>query len=79
MYGGREAEVGVEVSTKIVMEMSEEYLDFGRTIYTDNWYTSVNLAHKLITRSTNLIGTLRSYRKYNPQDVINKKSQKKMR
>lgn len=76
VYSGREAEQNIEVSTKIVMEMSEEYLDFARTIYTDNWYTSINLAHKLLSRSTNLVGTLRSNRKHNPQDVIKKKLKK---
>lgn len=76
VYTGREAEPGVEVSTKIVMEMSEEYLDFGRTLYTDNWYTSINLAHKLLSRSTNLVGTLRANRKHNPQDVVKHKLKK---
>lgn len=76
VYTGRESEPGVEVSTKIVMEMSEEYLDFGRTVYTDNWYTSVNLAHKLLSRSTNLVGALRSNRKHNPQDVVKYKLKK---
>lgn len=77
VYNGREAEPGLEVSTKIVMEMSEEYLDFGRTIYTDNWYTSINLAHKLLSRSTNLVGTLRANRKHNPQDVVKYKLKKR--
>ncbi|XP_008186742.1 uncharacterized protein LOC100575832 [Acyrthosiphon pisum] len=76
VYTGREAEPGVEVSTKIVMEMSEEYLDFGRTLYTDNWYISINLAHKLLSRSTNLVGTLIANRKHNPQDVVKHKLKK---
>lgn len=76
VYTGKEAEPCVEVSTKVVMEMSEEYLDFGRTMYTDNWYTSVNLAHKLLSRSTNLVGTLKSNRKHNPQDVVKHKLKK---
>lgn len=58
IYAGKEAVQGLDVSTKIVMELTREYLNFGRTIYTDNWYTSVNLAHKLLEQSTHLVGTL---------------------
>lgn len=76
IYGGGEAEQGVEVSTKIVMEMSEEYLDFAHIIYTNNWYTSVNLVHKLLSRSTNLVRTLRSNRKHKSLEVIYKKLKK---
>lgn len=50
IYAGRDATPGLEVSTKIVMEIAHEYLNFGRTIYTDNWYTSVNLADNLLDK-----------------------------
>jgi len=29
----------VAISTKIVMELAADYLDEGRTMFTDNWYT----------------------------------------
>ncbi|KAJ8957608.1 hypothetical protein NQ314_006534 [Rhamnusium bicolor] len=45
-------------------------LGSGRTLFTDNWYTSVGLARKLATRGTHLVGTLRSNRKCNPKAVI---------
>ena len=45
-------------------------------MYTDNWYTSVSLANELLSRSTNLVGTLRSNRKFNPKEVINAKLKK---
>lgn len=35
-YSGKEAAQGLEVSIKIVMKLTHEYLNFGRTIYTDN-------------------------------------------
>ncbi|KAL4154119.1 hypothetical protein QTP88_001952 [Uroleucon formosanum] len=76
IYAGKEAVQGLEVSTKIVMELTHEYLNFGRTIYTDNWYTSVNLAHKLLEQNTHLVGTLRANRKQNPKDVVQKKLKK---
>jgi len=76
IYAGQEAIPGVAVSTKIVMELAADYLDEGRTMFTDNWYTSVSLANELLSRSTNLVGTLRSNRKFNPKDVINAKLKK---
>ena len=33
------------VFSRIVMNLVDEYLDFGCTLYVDNWYTSVSLAH----------------------------------
>ena len=51
-------------------------LDSGRTLYTDNWYTSVPLAKTLINRDTHLVGTLRSNRKDIPKEVIQKKLKK---
>nr|CAI5823527.1 unnamed protein product [Callosobruchus analis] len=55
------------------MELSENLLDVGRVLYTDNFYTSMHLAHELLKRSTHLVGTLRSNRKLNPQDVTKAK------
>jgi len=76
IYAGKEAVQGLEVSTKIVLELTHEYLNFGRTIYTDNKYTSVNLAHKLLEQNTHLVGTLRANRKQHPKDVVQKKLKK---
>jgi hypothetical protein len=61
------------MSTAIVMSLCQDILDKGHTICTDNWYTSVDLAEKLIEKNTNLIGTLRKNRRGNPIDVISKK------
>lgn len=76
IYAGKEATPGLEISTKIVTEMTHEYLNFGRTVYTDKWYTSVNLAHQLLDRNTHLVGTLRNNRKQNPKDVTSRKLKK---
>jgi len=45
IYAGQESVPGMGLSTKIVMELSEDYLDMERTIFTDNWYTSISLAN----------------------------------
>lgn len=75
-FADKEATPGQEISTKIVTETTNEYLNFGKTVYTDNWYTSVNLVHQLLDNNTHLVGTLRSNRKQNPKDVISKKLKK---
>ncbi|XP_075232469.1 uncharacterized protein LOC142330886 [Lycorma delicatula] len=55
------------------MELAEPYLNCGRTLFTDNFYSSVQLAEKLLDNGTHLVGTLRNNRKFNPAEVINKK------
>lgn len=50
----------------------EPYLDCGRTLVTDNWYTSVGLAEELNSRSTHLVGTVNTKRVDNPEKVVNK-------
>ncbi|XP_025198729.1 piggyBac transposable element-derived protein 1-like [Melanaphis sacchari] len=72
IYAGKDAVVGQRLSTRIITEMAEDYLDIGRTMYTDNWYSSYDLATELLKRSTLLVGTLRANRKNNPTEVIKK-------
>jgi len=55
------------------MTLSENYLCSGRTICTDNFYTSVHLAHQLLDRDTHLIGTLRANRRGLPKSVTERK------
>ncbi|CAG5000597.1 unnamed protein product [Parnassius apollo] len=42
-------------------------------MYTDNWYTSVDLADKLLDSETHLVGTLRKNRKRLPKEVTETK------
>ncbi|XP_055918321.1 piggyBac transposable element-derived protein 4-like [Eupeodes corollae] len=63
-------------STQIVLDLAEKYLDQGRTIATDNFYTSVSLAKHLLDRQTHLFGTLRNSRTGNPKEVTNAKLKK---
>ena len=55
--------------TEIVMNLSQPYLNAGRTLVTDNFYTSVELAKKLLQSRTHLVGTLRSNRRGLPLAV----------
>lgn len=38
--------------------MVGSYLQFGRTLYTDNFYTNVELAEKYILQKTHLVSML---------------------
>lgn len=76
IYCGKDKVDGSSVPTNIVMNLCEPLLDCGRCIYVDNYYTSMELAHKLLERKTHLVGTLRKNRKNNPKDVINKRLKK---
>ncbi|KAJ8879004.1 hypothetical protein PR048_019610 [Dryococelus australis] len=73
IYAGKYQDAGQSVPTRVVLELCDSLLNAGRVIVTDNYYTSIELANKLIDKSTNLLGTLRSNRKHNPQTVLNKK------
>lgn len=76
VYTGKEAEgqdhTGLTKTTRLVLELASPYLDNGRSIYTDNYYTSLELTKALLQRSTHLTGTLR-HRKGNPDSVKNQK------
>lgn len=74
IYARKEATIGDSVSCKVVIKLMKPYLDFGRTLYADNWYNSIDLAEKLLRQKTHLVGILRSNRKRNPKDVTQKKN-----
>ncbi|KAJ8942581.1 hypothetical protein NQ314_010037 [Rhamnusium bicolor] len=61
------------VPSQVVLNLTKNLLNSGRTIVVDNYYTSVELAHKLLETNTYIIGTLRSNSKCNPKNVLQKK------
>lgn len=64
---------GVGLAQRVVMQLVDKYLDKGRILVTDNYYTSIPLATSLLERNTHLIGTLRKNRRDLPKDTMNKK------
>ncbi|KAJ8949766.1 hypothetical protein NQ314_008119 [Rhamnusium bicolor] len=56
LYCGKHADAGVSVPTKVVMELSQNLLNSGRTVVTDNYYTSLELANKLLDKKNTFIG-----------------------
>lgn len=59
--------------TNVVMDLCKEYVDRGHTLHTDNWYTSINLARRLLDKQTHLVGTVRKNRRGLPKKVISTK------
>ncbi|XP_050507475.1 piggyBac transposable element-derived protein 4-like [Diabrotica virgifera virgifera] len=74
IYAGKETREGnASVPTNIVINLSKDLLNSGRTIIADNYYTSLELTNILLENKTHYIGTLRANRRGNPKDVILKK------
>ncbi|XP_063913566.1 piggyBac transposable element-derived protein 4-like [Zophobas morio] len=78
IYAGKEKTTDnpLAVSTQIVLKLAKDLLGSGRLCITDNWYTSLQLAHILLDHKTHCLGTLRANRKGNPPEVIKKKLKK---
>nr|CAI5865506.1 unnamed protein product [Callosobruchus analis] len=64
------------LAEKIVLDLTDCYLNQGRTIVTDNYYTSPSLARNLLAKETHLLGTLRKNRRGLPPEVIKAKLKK---
>lgn len=77
IYEGKQSIKGESLSETIVSDLCENYLNEGRTIVTDNFYTSVPLAEKMLSKNTHLVGTLRKNRRFLPKTVIEKKKLRK--
>lgn len=76
IYSGNDKTRYQSVPDTVVFHLSKDLLDSGRTIYTDNFYTSVTLAHSLLKKRTHLVGTLRQNRRHNPTEVTKAKLKK---
>ncbi|XP_041822866.1 piggyBac transposable element-derived protein 3-like [Melanotaenia boesemani] len=54
------------LSESVVMKLIEPFLDQGRTVTTDNFFTSISLSKKLLSRKTTIIGTVNKIRREIP-------------
>jgi len=76
IYEGKMDTQSKGLGETVVPNLCEDYLDHGRTIVTDNFYTSVSLAERLLERETHLVGTMRKNRKGIPLEVVKAKIKK---
>ena len=67
---GRTSQPGM----KVALELTER-LDVGRTVVTDNFFTSLALLHELRNRDLGLIGTVRKNRRELPPQFTSKRSE----
>nr|XP_054604599.1 piggyBac transposable element-derived protein 1-like [Nothobranchius furzeri] len=53
-------------SEDVAMKLMEPFMDKGRTVTTDNYFTSLSLAQQLLSRKTSLVGTINKTRRELP-------------
>ncbi|KAJ8417550.1 hypothetical protein AAFF_G00223930, partial [Aldrovandia affinis] len=49
---------GEQWSENVVLKLVEPYLNKGRNVTTDNFFTSLSLANQLVAKNTSLVGTM---------------------
>ncbi|XP_029054531.2 piggyBac transposable element-derived protein 4-like [Osmia bicornis bicornis] len=72
IYAGRDSSEiqRVGIAEKVCFELINKLLNEGRTLYIDNFYTSYELAVKLLNFKTHVVGTVRHNRKFMPKAVM---------
>jgi hypothetical protein len=65
-YLGKDAERVDSLSTHVVMKLLTPFLGLGYNVTTDNFFTSSDLAQKLLRKCTSIVGTVRSNRRELP-------------
>ena len=66
-FGYEERFVSREVFTYNMYHLMSDYFNNNHVLYTDNYYTSIKLARKLLSLGTNLVGTIRKTSKKFPK------------
>nr|CAH7765205.1 unnamed protein product [Callosobruchus chinensis] len=80
IYWGKETTQNADPNdphtVKVVMDLMQNVVGSGRSLYADNFYSSVALVKKLQQQKTLYCGTLRSNRRGLPKDYVNRKIKK---
>lgn len=63
------------LASHVVLKLSEPYLNKGRNVTTDNFFTTNELAKKLKTRKTSMVGTVNRIRREIPQEIKKMKAE----
>ncbi|XP_065662864.1 piggyBac transposable element-derived protein 4-like [Hydra vulgaris] len=79
LYTGKVDKINTDnynyIATSIVMTLMKNLLNKAYCVFIDNWYTSVEVCHKLLLNKTDCVGTVRKDRKGLPTGLICKKLQ----
>ncbi|XP_043580627.1 uncharacterized protein LOC122566849 [Bombus pyrosoma] len=71
--GKDETRCSIPLGEFLTLKLAEPYLQRGRNITTDNFFTSIPLAKKLLAQKTSLVGTIRSNERELPKPAKEKK------
>lgn len=63
----------IPLSEFVVLKLIEPFTCSGRNVTTDNFFTSLSLASKLLKKRTTLVGTVRANKKELPKLAKQKK------
>ena len=77
MYTGKifaDDSVGIGLCSRMVLELIKGLEDDGHCVFTDNYYTSPQLALTLYNKGINSCGTVRTTRSGYPKDLVKKKA-----
>lgn len=71
VYTGKKegSERATNQGEKIVMELAQKYAHTGRTVYADNFFSTLELAKKLIDNGLAYVGTVRSNKRFVPDEM----------
>ncbi|XP_050340237.1 piggyBac transposable element-derived protein 4-like [Bactrocera neohumeralis] len=58
---------------RVVMKLMQNYMDSGRTVYADNFFSTYNLAEMLMNRRVAFVGTVRKNKTIIPHELLNPK------
>lgn len=74
IYSGQGHDTSTDLNRTeyVVIKLLEGRDSCGRSLYMDNYYNSVKLAHILLKKGTFITGTLRANRKGNPKEITTK-------
>ncbi|KAK2574897.1 hypothetical protein KPH14_012617, partial [Odynerus spinipes] len=67
----------VPLGEHVVLKLMEPFTGCGRSVTTDNYFTSISLATKLLAKRTTLVGTIRSNKRELPKIAKKKKGNMK--
>ncbi|EYC08312.1 hypothetical protein Y032_0066g3692 [Ancylostoma ceylanicum] len=73
VYAGKDDVRTGSLGESVVLSLMDSLLDQGRRLFTDNYYTSLPLAEKLVKRKTHMIGTIGKNRKRLPKAITTRK------
>lgn len=76
IYSGKQPDAEREINQgqRVVLDLVRKYERSGRTVYADNFFTTLELALTLKAKELAFVGTVRSNKKFVPPEFLKHKS-----